>query len=290
MAPMRVRLAALLLSLAALVPAAPAAAAAPAQPPGRYLLGLGDSLTFGYQPWRYLFDADSFRTGFVDVLAVQLAALRPDIRAVNYGCPGETTASFLEGGCPYNRFLPLHDDYPAETPQLDQALAFLREHPGEVSPIVISIGANDLNRLAARCLGSADCEREGLPAVLERVRANLETILGALDAAAPTATVALLAYYDPYALSDPSSIAPVLALNATIAAAAAAHGDLVADAFAPFNVTPPQPQRLCALTFACGLLPDIHPTDAGHVVIAGQFFAAAGYLALAGERYRPPPQ
>jgi lysophospholipase L1-like esterase len=281
---MRARIAALLLTLAALLPAAPAAAAPP-PPPGRYLLGLGDSVAFGYQPWRYLFDAASFRTGFVDVLAVQLASLRPGIRTVNYACPGETTASFLEGGCTYNRFLPLHDDYPAQIPQLDQALAFLREHPDEVSPIVISIGANDLNRLAARCLGSADCERDGLPAVLERVRANLDTILGALDFAAPSATVALLAYYDPYALSDPSSIAPVMALNATIAAAAAAHGDVLADAFAPFNVAPPQPERLCALTFACGLLPDIHPTDAGHVVIAGQFFAAAGYLALAGERY-----
>jgi lysophospholipase L1-like esterase len=289
---MRARLAALIAALAVLLPAA-AAPAAPApvpQPPGRYLLGLGDSLTFGYHPWRFIFDAASFHTGFVDDLAVLLSALRPDIRTVNYGCPGETAASFLEGGCTYKRFLPLHDDYPAGTPQLNQALAFLRAHPGEVSPIVLSIGANDLNHLAGSCGRDPACVAAGLPTLLGRVGANLETILSALDAAAPSATVVLLEYYDPYAAAEPASVGPVRALNATIAAAAAAHGDLVADAFTPFNVTPPQPDRLCALTFVCGLLPDIHPTDDGYMVIALQIYAAAGYPALAGARYATAPR
>ena len=280
---MRARLAALIAVLAMLLPAAAAAAPAPfPQPPGRYLLGLGDSLTFGYQPWRFLFDAAAYHTGFVDDLAVFLTALRPDIQAVNEGCPGETTTSFLEGGCTYNRFLPLHEHYPADTPQLDQALAFLRANPGEVSPIVLSIGANDLNGLAGSCHRDATCVAAGLPALLAQVRANLERILGALDAAAPSATVVLLEYYDPYAAADPRSVEPLLALNATIAAAARAHGDLTADAFTPFNVQPPQPERLCALTFACALLPDIHPTDDGYLVIATQIWVAAGYQQLAG--------
>jgi lysophospholipase L1-like esterase len=284
---MRARLAALIAALAAILPAGAAAGTPLPPPPGPYLLGLGDSLTFGYQPWRFIFDAASFRSGFVDDLAVYLSPLRPDIRAVNYGCPAETTESFLAGGCTYNRFLPLHDDYPADTPQLDQALAFLTAHPGEVSPIVLSIGANDLNGLAGSCARNAGCVAAGLPVLLGRVRANLETILSALDGAAPAATVVLLAYYDPYAAAEPASLGPVQALNATIAAAAAAHDDLVADAFTPFNVTPPQPERLCALTFACALVPDIHPTDEGYLAIALQFYLAAGYPALAGARYAP---
>jgi lysophospholipase L1-like esterase len=280
---MRARLAVLLAAIAALL-SAEAASGAPVpvpQPPGQYLLGLGDSLTFGYQPWRFVFDASSFHTGFVDDLGTYLSVLRPGIEVVNEGCPGETTTSFIEGGCTYHRFLPLHEDYPAGVPQLDQALAFLRAHPGEVSPIVVSIGANDVNDLAGDCNRDIPCVSAALPGLLAQVRANLETILGALDAAAPSATVILLEYYDPYAAADPRSVDAVLALNATIADAARAHGDLTADAFTPFNVTPPQPDRLCALTFACGLLPDIHPTDDGYLVIATRMYVAAGYPLLA---------
>ena len=40
----------------------------------------------------------------------------------------------------------------------------------------------------------------------------------------------------------------------------------------PFNVVAPQPDRLCALTFICSFIPDIHPTDDGYVVILLQEF------------------
>ena len=40
-----------------------------------------------------------FRTGYVDVFAARLRTLAPKIRVVNYGCPGESTETFIHGGC-----------------------------------------------------------------------------------------------------------------------------------------------------------------------------------------------
>ena len=61
--------------------------------------------------------------------------LIPNITTVNYGCPGETTASFIQGPCPWTaRGHDLHNVF-ADS-QLDGAVAFLRAHPGEESDYV----------------------------------------------------------------------------------------------------------------------------------------------------------
>ena len=101
--------------------------------------------------------------------------------------------------------------------------------------------------------------------------------LGELRAAAPSAEIIVMTYYDPYAAVAPQSLAITHALNNAITTAAAAHGVRVADAFSPINLAQPQPATLCALTLVCTALHDIHASDAGYAVIAQQFWAASDY-------------
>jgi len=245
-------------------------------PPKHYYLALGDSLAYGYQYAKFLaefpnIDATSFDTGYVDDLAARLRTVRPGIQTVNYGCPGETTASYFTG-CAYQATFPLHVGYSGS--QAAAALAFLRAHRGQVSPITLDNGAND----TTPCLQSPD--PNCIPTALSQVAANLDRALGELRAAAPNAEIIVMAYYDPYAAVAPQSIAITGALNHAITIAAAAHGARVADAFTPINLAQPQPATLCALTLFCTALHDVHASNAGYAVIAQQFWAASGYSRL----------
>ena len=86
-------------------------------PPKQYYLALGDSLAFGFQFDKFnanvpFVPASIFSTGYVDVLSGMLREIRPGITTVNYGCPVETTLTFIQGGCTYTAVgFPLHDLY-----------------------------------------------------------------------------------------------------------------------------------------------------------------------------------
>ena len=115
-----------------------------------------------------------------------LREIRPGITTLNYGCTGETSVTFIQGGCFYTASgFPLHDPYDGS--QLSAALAFLRAHRGQVSPITINLGTNDLNALTASCGSDASCYFENGPAVLDSIATNLDYILSELRAAAPDA-------------------------------------------------------------------------------------------------------
>jgi hypothetical protein len=109
-----------------------------------YYLALGDSIAYGVQPTKARPGArpSDFDTGYVDVLAARLRKLSPGLQVVNYGCPGESTVTFSRGGCPaFADRVKLHDAFRGS--QLAAALAFLRAHPGEVSPISLTLFGND---------------------------------------------------------------------------------------------------------------------------------------------------
>ena len=73
----------------------------------------------------------AFDTGYVDDFGLRLRQIQPTITTVNYGCPGETTSSFMTGPCLWTTLgQQLHDNFSGS--QLGAAIAFLKAHPGEV--------------------------------------------------------------------------------------------------------------------------------------------------------------
>src|SRR5262249_7170222 len=112
--------------------------------PKAFMLGLGDSLMFGFQETKFVAgwpdpDPATLNTGLADVFVARLAETAPGKKTalVNFACPGETTGSFLNGACPYKVAFRLHQDYTGA--QMDVAEAFLEVHRGHVSPILISL-------------------------------------------------------------------------------------------------------------------------------------------------------
>ena len=275
-------------AVATLAAAAPAAAIDDAppkfNPPKSYYLALGDSHTYGFQSSKFFagLPPAAFNTGYVDVFAARLRAIRPDITVVNYGCPGESTSVFIVGPCLFNALgLPLHDAF--EGSQLDAALAFLAAHPGQVSPITLQLFGNDMLDLFRACAGDFSCIQREAPAAIALFGQRLTVILDRLRAAAPNAEIIVLGGWnsriDFLAESDPL----FQAANATIASVAAQARARFADMVPIFN---PQGEgarlvAICALTLLCSE-GDGHPSDAGYRAMAEAVFEASGYARLGG--------
>lgn len=250
--------------------------------PKPFVLGLGDSLMFGFQQAKFfagLPDPDPavFNTGFADIFVARLAKTAPGkgTALVNFACFGETTGSFLTGPCAYNLAFRLHEEYTGA--QMEAAESFLNAHRGQVSPILISLGANDVLAIVDVCGLDPSCIGAALPSVLATVGENLNAVLGRLRTAAPDAEIIMLQYYNPLAVLDPSTNVLTAALNPVIGNVAAAHRARVADAFPAFNLAAPQPATLCLLTLMCTPFADLHASDAGYQVISDLFFEAAGF-------------
>ncbi|MHB8576441.1 MAG: SGNH/GDSL hydrolase family protein [Dehalococcoidia bacterium] len=252
-------------------------------PPKEYYLALGDSAAFGFQLAKFqqevstgAYDPASFNTGYVDDFARQLRGIRPQIETINYSCVGETTTTFISGGCPYHTSsLPLHTDYPIEESQLEAALTFLATHPGKVSPITLNIGTNDEAALVTACQSQADpvtCIATELPATLAAVQRNLEIIVGALRAVSPDSEVIILQPPNPLALLLGLNSPVVIGLQAVISHVATVFDARLANAFSPFTFA-----TLCSYTLYCTPAHDVHPSDLGYSVIAQQVWIASSY-------------
>ena len=251
------------------------------QPPQSYYLALGDSITYGFQPakQRAGLPPSRFNTGYVDVFAARLRTIAPKIRVVNYGCPGESTKTFIHGGCSGRGDVKgLHDAFKGS--QLDAALAFLRAHPGQVSPVTLTLFGNDWFPLVFdTCKGNVACVRKHAPTATASFASRLSSILERLRAAAPTTEIIVTGAWniDPDQLQQLSPI--YRSLEASIARAATASHARVAKMLPVFNppgTVPSQKARLCALTFICSK-GDPHPTDAGYRAMADAVMAASGY-------------
>ena len=248
--------------------------------PGSYYLALGDSIAYGFEPSKANagLPPSAYNTGYVDVFAARLRGLAPKIQVVNYGCPGESTKTFIAGGCP-GRFAVegLHDDY--QGAQLKAALAFLRTHRGQVSPITLTLWINDLGDIEAACQGNLRCAQTRTTRALA---SGLTSILNQLRAAAPKATILVTGTWNPN-FSDLKQQDPLYrSLNATIAKVALSAKARFANTFPAFNPAgglKHERARICALTFACSTkyLGDPHPTNAGYRAIAATVWAASGY-------------
>jgi lysophospholipase L1-like esterase len=277
------RLIPLVPTLLALVGLSPTVAGADFNPPRHYYLALGDSVAFGAQLAKFFnelatgtYDPASFNTGYVDEFGERIRSIAPGVQTVNLSCPGESTDSFTTV-CPFKAFgLPLHTNYGGS--QESAAIAFLRAHPGQVSPITIDIGLNDAAFPCAspQFLVDVACFRKTMPAALLSVGHNLPQILADLHRASPSSEIIVMTYYNPFYVQDTSTDALIASLNREIAGIASRADVRIADAFEPFNRTGDETTRLCHLTLMCPGL-DLHPSDRGYALIARQFWAASGY-------------
>ncbi len=230
---------------------------------GTYV-SLGDSLAFGYQP--NLVAAGDYNPADYVSYAEDYAAMRPHLRLANFGCPGETTGTLINGGCPWP-VSALHMPYNGGS-QLQAALAYIGAHP-DMSLISVDIGSNDLLAILGQCGVDALCIAGKLPTVL----GNYAYILGALKAAAPQAQLVVFNLYNPLALTTPGSDQLLTQyVNPAISQLAAAFGAQVADAFTAMNHSAGSPAEaafVCSRTWMCSWTPgNIHPTDLGYKQMA----------------------
>jgi lysophospholipase L1-like esterase len=241
--------------------------------PKTYYLGLGDSLAFGFQPnlnWSH---------GYVQQWYSNLQS-HGTTSLTNYGCNGETSYTFVHGGCPYA--YALHNYYLGS--QLNAAVSFIKGHAGKVSPVSLDIGANDLlpDISGSNCTISSSWSTD-----LANLDSRLTgTILPKLTAALAnsggirTGDLVMMNYYDPFenqCASNPQVLADVQTLNQHIAADAAQFNVPIANVFASFGGTTTPNPNICNYTWMCSIYNDIHATSTGYGVIAGSFESLTGY-------------
>jgi lysophospholipase L1-like esterase len=273
----------LLVLAAAIVIFGASPAAGQVDTPKQYYVALGDSITYGYQASKHRagLPPSAFDTGYVEVFAEHLRQIQPGITVVNYGCPGETTKSFIKGPCLWSTFgEQLHDAFSGS--QLDAAVEFLSAHSSAVSPITISLWGNDVREFADSCKDLA-CIQNRAPAFFALVSERLAKILRRLRDAAPDAEIIVTGSWDSF-LNILEFADPLFRLlNASMSAVATAAGARFADPFPLFN---PQGdlareiETMCTLTLLC-TENDSHPSDAGYRVLGDLVFDVSGYTVLA---------
>jgi lysophospholipase L1-like esterase len=189
------------------------------------VVALGDSITYGFQPDKANAGArpSAFDTGYVDVFAARLRKLSPKIQVVNYGCPGESTVTFIRGGCPWlAEGKKLHDAFRGS--QLKAALSVLRAHRGQVSPRTLTLWGNDLIPLSEKGKRASSA--------IASFASRLNSILQRLRVAAPTAEIIVTGAWNPEVDLLEQAQPLHRSLDAAIARAAAASRARVANTFA----------------------------------------------------------
>ncbi len=228
--------------------------------PKQHYLALGDSLAFGFQPNK------DFSHGYVNDL-FQIIQNEGTKDVTNYGCPGETSTTLINGGiCSYGSFSSQHA----------AAVAFLQANPGKVSPVTLDIGANDV--LHDTDPRTCTVDQIKFNADLATLDSNLTgTILPALQGALTvddrvTGSIVMMNYYDPLQNFCPNTVQYTQILNQHLANDVSGFG-IIVDVFSAFGgATTPNP-NLCSYTWICSAF-DIHATDLGYSVIADTFAAA----------------
>ena len=243
-----------------------------ALPPGRFTLALGDSYAFGLQPGKDANDAAAFNTGLATRFVAHLNAGKNRARAreVNLSCPGETTETFRAGGCLWTEDFgfPLHVAY--QGAQLAAGLRFLRRHPGQVNPIILSLGTNDVYvRYTFDCAEDEACIEARLARILERAAINSDRILRQLRSEAPDAMILVLVGYQLPGFHRVVNKG-LGGVFRRLRVAARAHGAVLVESNPIIRSDP------CRFTFICAE-PDFHPTDEGHQALADALWAASGF-------------
>lgn len=237
-----------------------------------YQLALGDSVPFGYSPLVVAAGKAGNPNNFVGY--PEIVAKRLEHRDVNAACPGEASTGFVsltgaDNGCRVFRSLfPLHVNYSGT--QLDYALNFLATHK-EVELVTMSIGANDLFLLQARCQGDPTCEINGLGPTLDTVKANLTLIYGQIRKTAHYhGDLVTLTYYAPS--TDPLVGFALGALNQTLTDVTKQFNGIMADGFGAFQAAAApfggDPCLAGLLIVTSPGVCDVHPSPKGRNLLA----------------------
>lgn len=237
--------------------------------PKSHYLALGDSLGFGFQP-NLDFD-DGYANDFFSNLKTHGTTT-----SANLSCPGETSVTFLNGDCPF----PLLRKFPYIGSQLKAAVAYLNHYKGQVSPVTLDIGANDVDG----DINSKTCvtDMTKFNSDIATLDTNLtKTILPQLKAAMTvngqmTGDLIVMNYYDPFQNTCPNTVAGTEELNQHLANDVSGSATIV-NVFAAFGgATTPNP-NICNFTWMCSVFKNIHATDQGYRVIATTFENGIGY-------------
>lgn len=223
---------------------------------GDVMIALGDSITAGI-------GAGHVSEGCMWLLADRLRRVRPGLELVFLAVPSESSASMLQPGAQLSR---------AEAAIHDAVAAGRR-----VCPITLSVGGNDI--MEAALIGD--------DVALQRLEVNLATILRRLDAALRPGgqrideACIVQTVYNPFESLPPDSadlMAPRRAsrsgFNAAIRRLAQNMGVRVCDVASLFR------GRTLELTWV--RTGDIHPTGAGHELIAEEYMRVGGWSSSAG--------
>ncbi|WP_371501615.1 SGNH/GDSL hydrolase family protein [Kitasatospora sp. NBC_00374] len=263
---------------------ASAAPAVDSRTPTHYL-ALGDSLAAGYQstPDGGHVVGRGYAQDIAKVLGERAAAAGRPFSFTGLGCPGESTGTMIDGGCPY--------PHPYAGPQLAEAETYLRAHHEDRVLVTLDIGANDIGHCTAGGSIDVPCTLDGVATV----RRGLDTVLTRLRAAAgPHTRIIGMNLYDPYLAAwttgDQGRSTALLSLplagllNTVIGAVDTAHGVPTADVAGAFRTnslfpTVPLGGARVPLNVARVLQwtnmarGDIHANDAGYQAIADAFLA-----------------
>lgn len=228
--------------------------------PKAHYLALGDSLAFGYQP------NGNILHGYVrDYFQVLKGKGVKDLH--NLGCPGETSSTFIKGGCKFS----------LGRVQLKAALDYLHANPGSVSPVTLDIGANDI--LHDSDLKTCTIDEAQYRQHLTTLDTNLrQSILPQIQAALTvngriTGDVLVMNYYDPLQNLCPNLASYAKELNQHLAQDVQGFGTVI-DVYQAFGGDKTPNSNLCGYTWMCERKPDIHPTTQGYQVIADTFASA----------------
>lgn len=280
-------------------------------------IAVGDSLAYGYQNGTLTPTGVAAYPGYTQAVTQYLATQTgQSVDFIGLGIVGETTGTLIGNPDQSASNPSLNSYYASPETQLAALQTALAAHPASL--VTIQVGANDFLGLlndsdfqAAVFTNDTTTENTLIAATAATAASNYVPLLAAVKAD-PQANVLILGDYNPFLhlladnpshASDPLyqlafGIAPTLtaALNATVATAANKAGYQFVDvgnAFASYSGSDP-------LVLDTEVPLNIHPTDAGYAVIAGQVERAlapapepsqavvfgVGALALAGAMLR----
>jgi len=267
--------------------------ASPSSSPGSYYLALGDSLAYGVTTNGVAPDPQcksASAPGYVCVFYRYLQQINPQIQLVNLSYPSEDSCELVRG---YGNGSPCTRDVGVKSlpSPLDAATTLIKAHPGQVSPITVNMGANDLLALLPEAVLDLSGTAAKLPAVMKAYQANLDTALQRIRAAAPDAKIIISTQYNPVA-AIPAALLPngfaeiangaINSLNGIITQEAQKYNVVVADVAAAFAANPNQASLTFAVTsLASGDITKFNPhaTPDGYMLWGKTVIKTSGYVA-----------